>query len=105
MRGGHTMRRRSCRKLCSCFFSRASRKGETERKKAEEERKAKKEQQKQLNAKFDKRFTLNVSKNCTANFKSQTRDFREKVMSQLDSQGNGAPEVGKYNPKLDQLRK
>lgn len=87
------------------YFSEIKNKRKDEKQKAEEERKAKKEQQKQLNAKFDKRFTLNVSKNCTANFKSQTRDFREKVMSQLDSQGNGAPEVGKYNPKLDQLRK
>lgn len=75
----------------------------------EEERKAKREQNKQMQAsnRHDKRgnFTITVSKTCSQNFKSQTRDHREKVLSKLDSQGNGAPEVGKYNPKHDSLRR
>ena len=46
-----------------------------------------------------------MSKQCTATFKASTRDYRDKMMSNLDHQGNGAPEVGKYNPKHGTLRK
>jgi hypothetical protein len=76
---------------------------------AEEERKARKEAiKKQIaSGRLDKRFSLalNVGKNCTQNFKSQTREKREHLLSKLDSQGIDAPEIGKYNPKLETLRR
>jgi hypothetical protein len=54
---------------------------------------------------MDKRYFVAVNKTCTSNFKSQTRDYREKILSKLDQLGNGAPEVGKYNPKFSRIRK
>jgi hypothetical protein len=46
-----------------------------------------------------------VNKTCSANFKSQTRDYREMILARLDHMGNGAPEAGKYNPKYSRIRK
>ncbi|TNV82030.1 hypothetical protein FGO68_gene16144 [Halteria grandinella] len=90
------------------YFSEIRNKRQEEKQKAEEERRVRKEALKQQAAanRLDKKFgfTLNVNKACTQNFKSQTRDHRERILSKLDSKGNGAPEVGKYNPKLDALR-
>jgi len=57
-----------------------------------------------MNHKVDKRYKINVHKSCTQNFKTMTRDYREKLLSKLDTKGNGAPEVGKYNPKHEQLK-
>lgn len=54
---------------------------------------------------MDKKYYVQVSKTCSQNFKSQTRDYREKILSKLDHFGNGAPEVGKYNPKFGRIRK
>ena len=60
---------------------------------------------KQQSQRMDKRYFLQVSKECTGTFKAQTRDYRDYVLSKLDHQGNGAPEVGKYNPKHTTVRK
>ena len=53
----------------------------------------------------DKRYYVPVNKTSTANFKSQTRDYREMILARLDHMGNGAPESGKYNPKYSKIRK
>ena len=89
------------------YFSEIRNKRIEESRKAEEDKKQKREALKQQAAarKLDKNFlALSVSKACTQNFKSQTRDGREYVMAKLDHAGNGAPDIGKYNPRFEALR-
>lgn len=86
------------------YFAEIRNKRQEEKTKAEEDKKQKREAAKQqaaLNRLDKKMFTFTVSKSCSQNFKSLTRDGRERLLSKLDNTGNGAPEVGKYNPKFD----
>lgn len=43
-----------------------------------------KEAANQQSARMDKRFFMQVNKTCSAPFKAQTRDYREKMMAKID---------------------
>jgi hypothetical protein len=55
-----------------------------EKVRAEEDRRLQREQANQQSARMDKRYFLQVSKQCSAPFKAQTRDYREKVCAKID---------------------
>lgn len=82
------------------YFSDIRNKRKDEKTKTAEDIKAKKD-----STKIDKRYAFIVNKTSTANFKSQTRDKRDLMLCKLDTFGNDAPEIGKYNPKHAVVRR